>query len=371
MQSLVQAKQTLLTLLQTGTPTILWGPPGIGKTSHVRQIARELGWPVVEVNAPVREPSDFAGYPIPRDEGLRLEPGPWARELARAAQESGGAILFIDEISVCPPSVQNALLRVVLDRVIGDMPLPPEVRVVAAANPAEDPSGGWELTAPLANRFAHIDWPTPTFDEWAAWVQTQAYSWRAKSVVLGYLAIRRELLMHLPQDDVQRGRAWPSPRSWAACASALSKAMPLEGTLTEETIEACAALALATVGPAATPAFVQWLHSVDLPSPEQLLADPGSWQPDGSRIDLIWASLTGVLSAVLDGAESNGGVNKQRWLAAWHLHEKASRAASKGVAIAALGQPLAKAALPGGPAERCPLTPAVNEALEFRRKALS
>jgi hypothetical protein len=47
---------------------------------------------------------------------------------------------------------------VVLDRTVGDLVLPPGVSVVAAANPPEQAAGGWELSAPLADRFCHLDW---------------------------------------------------------------------------------------------------------------------------------------------------------------------------------------------------------------------
>jgi len=36
--------------------------------------------------------------------------------------------------------------------------LPPGVRIVAAANPRSSAADGWELSAPLANRFVHLYW---------------------------------------------------------------------------------------------------------------------------------------------------------------------------------------------------------------------
>ena len=48
-------------------------------------------------------------------------------ELARA----GEGIAFFDEISTAPPAVQAALLRVVLERTVGDLRLPDGVAVVA------------------------------------------------------------------------------------------------------------------------------------------------------------------------------------------------------------------------------------------------
>ena len=45
-----------------------------------------------------------------------------------------------------------ALLRVVLERTVGDLTLPHDVAIVAAANPPEQAADGWDLSPPLANR---------------------------------------------------------------------------------------------------------------------------------------------------------------------------------------------------------------------------
>lgn len=57
-----------------------------------------------------------------------------------------------DEISTAPPAVQAALLRVVLERVVGDLELPDGVAVIAAANPPEQAAGGWDLSATISRR---------------------------------------------------------------------------------------------------------------------------------------------------------------------------------------------------------------------------
>jgi MoxR-like ATPase len=68
----------------------------------------------------------------------------WARRLT----DAGHGLLFLDELTTAPPAVQAAMLRVVLERAVGDVELPASVRIVAAANPAEQAADGWELTAP-------------------------------------------------------------------------------------------------------------------------------------------------------------------------------------------------------------------------------
>src|SRR2546430_16043910 len=73
---------------------------------------------------------------------------------------AGQGRLFLAELSTAPPAVQAALLRVVLERAVGDLTLPDEVAVVAAANPPEQAADGWDLSAPLANRLCHLAWQT-------------------------------------------------------------------------------------------------------------------------------------------------------------------------------------------------------------------
>ncbi|GAB3827967.1 hypothetical protein GCM10027610_012050 [Dactylosporangium cerinum] len=116
-------------------PVLLWGEPGIGKTAALTQLAEALDLPLTTVIASVHEPSDFSGLPVvgddPAVQGVPMAPPDWAVRLVRA----GRGLLFLDELSTAPPAVQAALLRLVLERRVGALRLPPGVRIVAAANP--------------------------------------------------------------------------------------------------------------------------------------------------------------------------------------------------------------------------------------------
>lgn len=139
-------------------PVLLWGEPGIGKTAALTQLAATLELPLTTVIASVHEPSDFSGLPVigddPAENGVPMAPPDWAVQLVRA----GRGLLFLDELSTAPPAVQAALLRLVLERRVGALRLPPGVRIVAAANPRSSAADGWELSPPLANRFVHLQW---------------------------------------------------------------------------------------------------------------------------------------------------------------------------------------------------------------------
>jgi len=72
--------------VQAGVPVLLWGAPGVGKTATIKSIASALGLPCEPVIASVREPADFAGLPVIREDGVVMEAPAWAKRLARAGR---------------------------------------------------------------------------------------------------------------------------------------------------------------------------------------------------------------------------------------------------------------------------------------------
>jgi len=100
--------------IQAGVPALLWGAPGTGKTSYILAVGHALRLPVEVVIASIREPADFAGLPVIRDDGVRMEAPAWARRLVAA----GRGILFLDEISNITLGTQAKLLQVLEEKVI-------------------------------------------------------------------------------------------------------------------------------------------------------------------------------------------------------------------------------------------------------------
>jgi AAA domain (dynein-related subfamily) len=313
-------------------PVVLWGAPGTGKSSAVRAMAELAGWPCEVVIASIREPSDFAGLPIVVGDGVRFAPPTWASRLA----EAGDGVLFLDEISTAPPAVQAALLRVVLERVVGDLHLPDEVAVVAAANPPEQAADGWDLSPPLANRFCHLDWDVATADVVeglaagfppaevpvlpAAWTERAA---AVRAVVAGFLAVRPSLVASPPTDRASAGRAWPSPRTWEMAATLMAAAESAGAGP-----DVAAALVRGAVGDGPATELLTWRAELDLPDPEALLADPGAFVPP-ERGDRVYAVLTSVAAAVA------ADPTPERWSAGWRVMARAGETAPDVAAMSA------------------------------------
>ncbi|MDP9436571.1 MAG: AAA family ATPase, partial [Actinomycetota bacterium] len=144
-----------------GIPTVLWGGPGEGKTSVVQATAAALGLHLEVVLASVREPTDFAGLPVVDRGRVTLAPPDWAQRLVDADARGVVPAVFFDEVNTATPATQAALLRVCSERVVGDLALPSGTVLLAAANPPSVAADGWELAAPMANRFCHLDWRLP------------------------------------------------------------------------------------------------------------------------------------------------------------------------------------------------------------------
>jgi hypothetical protein len=326
------ATEALGVAVAARVPVLLWGAPGTGKTATIQAIARAIGWPCETVIASIREPSDFAGLPIVIGGEVVFAPPAWARRLAQA----GRGLLFLDELSTAPPAVQAALLRVVLERVVGDLALPDDVAVVAAANPPEQAADGWDLSAPLANRLCHLTWdidPRAVADGLAVgfaapvvpvlpdgWAAGQRI---ALALVGAFLQVRPALACAPPADAAAAGRGWPSPRTWEMAARLWAA-----GTAAGASEEARATLVAGAVGDAAAVEFLAWTAEMDLPDPEAALADPSSFTLP-RRSDRAYAAVTAVAAVVA------ADPTPDRWAAGWRVLGVAAKSAPDVAAIAA------------------------------------
>ncbi|GAA2986856.1 AAA family ATPase [Streptosporangium longisporum] len=323
--------EAMAVAVSANLPVLLWGAPGTGKTSSVLALGEALGLPVEIVVGSIREPTDFSGLPVLREGGTWFAPPRWAERLAR----HGTGLLFLDELTTAPPAVQAAMLRVVLERTVGDLALPPEVRIVAAANPPQQAADGWNLSAPLANRLVHLNWQVRAADVADGFTTGFAVPdlgrkdppgaaevARARALVGAFLRVRPELVLAVPAGPDQAGRAWPSPRTWEMAARAVAACE--HGGVRDEVL---AELVLGAVGEAAGFELLSWLRNLDLPDPRSLLA--GDDVPLPGRVDRLHAVLGAVVAHVL----ADGG--REPWERAWTVVARASRTAPDVAASAA------------------------------------
>ena len=177
---------------------MIWGPPGVGKSSIVSQLAASHKLDVIDVRLSQLAPTDLRGLPV--------ADGKFARWLPPDFLPSNGAgVLFLDELNMAPPAVQGIAQQLILNRRVGNYLVPPDWFVWAAGNRKEDRAAVFEMPAPLANRFLHYE-VEPHLESFRKWAMGRG----VHEQVLAFLSFRPELL-HKPDG---KSAAWPSCRSW-------------------------------------------------------------------------------------------------------------------------------------------------------------
>ncbi len=206
--------------VRTMPSVMLWGPPGVGKSQAVRQIAKEIESKtdkkvcVTDVRLLLFNPIDLRGIPTANAErtlAIWLKPQIFQMDPC----DSVVNILFLDEISAAPQSVQAAAYQITLDRVVGEHKLPENCFVIAAGNRVTDRSVVYKMPKALANRLMHFE-VEGSLQSWKEW----AIKSGVNSKVIGFVSFRENYLMNFEAtgDDL----AFPTPRSWEMVSNILN-----------------------------------------------------------------------------------------------------------------------------------------------------
>jgi hypothetical protein len=199
------AKRSLAHLCQKKVPVFLWGPPGIGKSSIVAQIAAEQGIACIDLRLSLLDPTDLRGIPFfnPVENTALWAP---ASFLPDGSQEKG--ILFLDELNTAAPMVQASAYQLILDRKIGEYTLPDGWSIVAAGNRESDRGVVFRMAAPLANRFVHLEMEA-NVEDWKHW----AMGAKIDSSIIAFISNRPDALFSF--NSKEDNRSFATPRTWS------------------------------------------------------------------------------------------------------------------------------------------------------------
>ena len=204
----VQTRKAILAAFKAKRPVFLWGPPGIGKSEVVQEVADELQGHVIDLRMAQMEPTDIRGIPFFNKDINKMD---WAAPVDLPDDEFANkfpiVVLFLDEMNSAPPAVQAAGYQLILNRRVGKYKLPDNVVIVAAGNRDSDKGVTYRMPMPLANRFLHLEMRAD-FTSWQNWAVNKGIH---KDVV-GYLSFAKQDLYDF--DSKSASRAFATPRSW-------------------------------------------------------------------------------------------------------------------------------------------------------------
>jgi hypothetical protein len=272
--------------------SMIWGPPGIGKSDLMRQLARKLGISLKDVRAMLMNPVDVNGMPHKRfgHEAImklqrlgqmldsrvvnfndvksligELSPQEKLEAITKLLNNAkgdfkewdkvrtivgdtaddyfgesiwarpgilpkvGSGILFFDEINAAGPDVQAAMYQPILDRRIGDHLLGLGWVIMCAGNRMNDKGRVQPMPTPLADRLQHYDMVV----EWDAWKQ-----WASNNDVHPLIIAYLQMSMTKSYSEQDRcgmlhffnpkDRSFPTPRSWEKVSHAIKKMEDLD-----------------------------------------------------------------------------------------------------------------------------------------------
>lgn len=228
-------------------PILILSEPGLGKSSTVYQVAEVLQKHLEMKAGNKMDPTDLNALPYTVDvtvNGDTNAANKTNREVRYAApsfvrtlNENPGSILFFDEITTCPASIQAAMLSIIQDCQAGEYTIPHSTIRIAAGNYGNI-VGTHQMSLALMNRFCiiHYDFDVDYFRKGiVSGFQNQEYA----IITAGEERVKKELNYRIaiadflgknpiygekvPEDIINKTDvSFPTPRAWTNLAKALA-----------------------------------------------------------------------------------------------------------------------------------------------------
>lgn len=274
--SIKNCEQLIKTIVESNLVPFIWGPPGIGKSSLIKQLfshERE----VIDIRLSIMEPSTLLGVMVPNLNNGESTWLPPAILKINDTHTSRRKVYFFDEINSAPPSLQAAAYQIILDRRIGPHKLPENSYVIAAGN---DKGIVYKMPAPLCNRFVHINL-APSIDDFIEYGTKNGIH----HLVLSYLMYQKGDLF-IYDNNVNKG--FPTPRSWEFVSNILHN---LDKNKLSDKYSLLLPLINGAIGEATAFKFVSFLKSSDVINVEKILLENQDFKIAKDQIDLSYAFM--------------------------------------------------------------------------------
>jgi hypothetical protein len=201
-------------------PLMVWGPPGVGKSDVVRQVAAKDNAILIDIRLSQYDSVDMRGIPSPEN-GLTVWNMPSTMPFIGndAFPDDVPIYLFFDEINSAAPAVMAVAYQLVLDRMCGEHKMKPNVRIIAAGNRDGDKGVTGKMPLPLANRFCHVELGVSAESTIDHMLTTGT-----PAEIVAFLSWRKALVSTF--DPTKPEKAFATPRSWAGAARVFRSDLP-------------------------------------------------------------------------------------------------------------------------------------------------
>lgn len=200
-------KRAIERAFAAGLAPFIKGSPGIGKSAIIRQIAKEAKLLVIDLRLGQCDPTDLLGFPNIENGRSVYHPPKDIPIVGDVIPEGyNGWLLFLDEMNTAPKAVQAAAYKL-LDRMVGQTKLHPQVYIAAAGNKDTDGAITTTMSSATISRILHLELDA-NFDDWQVWALANNIDHR----ILGFLNFKKEAFHKFDPKNLRE--PFPCPRTW-------------------------------------------------------------------------------------------------------------------------------------------------------------
>lgn len=206
-----QARNFIVRALKAGNVPFLTSSPGMGKSAMIHSIAEEFGMLVIDHRMSGAAPEDMNGLPHFNKEGnaeFAAFEGLFPLEGSKVPDGYNGWLLLLDEFNSAKKEVMAACYKLLLDGMVGQKKLHPNVMIVLAGNKATDRAIVNPIGTALQSRVVHFEMEL-NFDEFVEDVMVP-FDWDER--LIAFLHANQSYLHDFVPEH--KNKTFCCPRTW-------------------------------------------------------------------------------------------------------------------------------------------------------------
>lgn len=255
------AKFFLTKTLNAGLVPFLHGSPGMGKSDIIKSIAEDFNLQLIDLRLSQCDPSDLLGMPFRDGDKSSYKPFDTFPLVGDKIPEGkDGWLLFLDEANGASKAVQLASYKILLDKMVGNYHIHPNVAMIAAGNLATDKAVVNTMSTATQSRLVHY-MMEPDHEDWINWAIPNGIDSR----IIGYLSFRTAHFHNF--DPNHQDKTFACPRTWEMLSKQIKEEPTVDVTL--------APLVTGTVGNGVGTEFLTFCENyLKIPKLEDIVKNP-------------------------------------------------------------------------------------------------